>query len=117
MNYADLDIWKESRELVKLMYSLTALFPKEESYGLTNQIRRSTVSIPSNIAEGCGRQSSKETIHFSYISRGSLYELENQVYLSLDLKYITKNNREIILEKITVCKKLLNKFINYRKKK
>lgn len=117
MNYTDLDIWKESRALVKLVYTLTASFPKEESYGLTNQIRRSAVSIPSNIAEGCGRQSSKETIHFLYISRGSLYELETQVYLSLDLNYITKNNSEIILKKTTVCKKLLNGFINYYKKK
>ena len=82
MNYRDLDVWKYSRELVKKVYLLTKKFPKEEIYGLTNQIRRSVVSVPSNIAEGIGRLSNKETIHFLYIAKGSLQEVETQLYLS-----------------------------------
>ena len=117
MEYVDLNVWTESRELVKLVYKLTASFPKEEIYGLTSQIRRCAVSVPSNIAEGCGRRISKETIHFLYISRGSLYELEAQVYISIDMDYVSKIKSEIMLNKITVCKKLLNGFINYYIKK
>ena len=82
MNYTDLDVWKYSRELVKKVYLLIKKNPKEEIYGLTNQIRRSVVSVPSNIAEGIGRQSNKETIHFLYIAKDSLQEVETQLYLS-----------------------------------
>lgn len=117
MNYTELDVWKYSRELVKLVYRLTKFFPKEEQYGLTNQIRRSVVSVPSNIAEGIGRQSNKETIHFLYIAKGSLQEVETQLYLSFDLEYLSEENLKSILEKVTSNKKLLNGFINYYKKK
>lgn len=78
MDYTELDVWKYSREMVKLVYKITKSFPNEELYGLTNQIRRSAVSVPSNIAEGVGRQSNKETIHFIYIAKGSLQEVETQ---------------------------------------
>ena len=116
MNYTELDVWKYSRELVKLVYSLTKSFPKEELYGLTNQIRRSVISVPSNISEGIGRQSNKETIHFLYISKGSLNEVETQLYLSFDLGYISEEELKNILEKVISSKKLLNGFINYFKK-
>ena len=72
MNYTELEVWKYARGLVKLAYLLTKSFPKEEIYGLTNQIRRSIVSVPSNIAEGIGRPSNKETIRFLYLAKGSL---------------------------------------------
>ena len=72
MNYTELEVWKYARGLVKLFYLLTKSFPKEEIYGLTNQIRRSIVSVPSNIAEGIGRPSNKETIRFLYLAKGSL---------------------------------------------
>ncbi len=117
MKYTELDVWISSRELVKLVYELTNSYPKDELYSLTNQIRRSVVSIPSNIAEGCGRQSSKETIQFLFISRGSLYELETQLYLSKDLDYISKQELDKVLNKIISCKKLINGFINYYKSK
>ncbi|WP_299128053.1 four helix bundle protein [uncultured Winogradskyella sp.] len=117
MNYTELDVWKYSRGLVKKVYLLTDEFPKEELYGLTNQIRRCSISVPSNIAEGLGRQSNKETIHFLYISKGSLFELETQLYLAFDLSYISKEQLDNISEKITSCKKLLNGFINYFKSK
>jgi four helix bundle protein len=82
--HKDLDVWKESMRLAKDVYALTTKFPKEEMYGLTSQIRRSAVSIPSNIAEGAGRNSNKEFIQFLYISLGSLAELETQILLSKD---------------------------------
>ena len=116
MNYTDLDVWKSSRELVKLVYLLTKPFPKEALYAFTNQIRRSVVSIPSNIAEGIGRQSNKETIHFLYIAKESLQEVETQLYLSFDLGYISEIELKNILEKVISNKKLLNGFINYYKK-
>ncbi len=114
--YTDLDVWKESRKLVKLVYELTKSFPKEETYGLISQIRRSAVSIPSNIAEGCGRQTSKDSIHFFHIARGSIYELETQIYLSKDLDFIEEKRFELLLLNIETAKKLLNGFINYYRK-
>jgi four helix bundle protein len=116
MEYSKLEVWLEARKLVNFLYDSTKLFPKEEVFGLTNQMRRAAISIPSNIAEGCGRQTSKDTIHFLHISRGSLYELETQYYLAFDQKYINENNFNTALEQIHTCKKLLNGFINYYKK-
>lgn len=90
--YTELDVWIESRKLVNLIYEKTKVFPKEEIFGLSNQMRRCVVSIPSNLAEGLGRQSAKEVIRFLHISRGSLYELETQCYLSYDQNYISKDD-------------------------
>ena len=115
-SYRELDVWKESRELVSLVYLTTRQFPKEEVYGIVNQMRRCAISIPSNIAEGCGRKTSKETIHFLYISRGSLYELETQSFLSKDLKFVSEEELDKLLIQINACMKLLNGFINYYKK-
>ena len=116
-SYTELEVWIKSRELVKLVYQLTQSFPKEEVYGLTSQIRRSAVSIPSNIAEGVGRQSIKETLHFLYIAKGSLNELETQLFLSFDVAYVSEKELKNIFETVTSCKKLLNGFINYFKTK
>ena len=71
-SYIELDVWVEARELVSSTYRIIKGFPKEEMYGIINQMRRCSVSIPSNIAEGCGRQAPKDIIRFLYISRGSL---------------------------------------------
>ena len=116
MEYKKLEVWIEARKLTNLIYDLSKVFPQEEIYGLTNQMRRCSVSIPSNIAEGCGRQTSKDTINFLYISRGSLYELETQCYVALDQKYIDENNFNIVFNQMQSCKKLLYGFINYYKK-
>jgi four helix bundle protein len=116
MEYIKLDVWIEARKLVKQVYSVTALFPKSEQFGLTSQIRRGVVSVPSNIAEGAGRRTSKDTLHFLFVSRGILYELETQLYLAYDLEYITQDSLELLLEQISTNKKLLNGFINYYKK-
>lgn len=115
-SYTELDVWKQSRELVNLVYSTTKLFPKEELYGLISQMRRSAISIPSNIAEGLGRNHTKDSIQFYFISRGSLYELETQSYLAYDQKFINEKQLSELLEQITTCKKLLNGFINYYQK-
>ena len=83
-----LEAWKEAMSLVKMVYTLTQTFPKDELYGLTNQMRRAAVSIPSNIAEGAARSSRKEFAHFLSIARGSLSELETQLLISVDLGFL-----------------------------
>ena len=116
MEYLKLEVWIETRKLANLVYEATKKFPKEELFNLTNQLRRCAISIPSNIAEGCGRQTSKDTIHFLHISRGSLYELETQCYLAVDQNYMNGTEFEIINTQIQSCKRLINGFINYYKK-
>lgn len=114
--YTKLDVWKNSRALVRIIYDITKKFPNEEKFDLMNQMRRCSVSVPSNIAEGCGRQHSKDSIQFFYVARGSLYELETQLYLSFDQNYIDSDDLKMCLEKIEVCQKLLSGFINYYQK-
>ncbi len=115
MEYTNLEVWQEARKLTNAIYNLTKNFPKDEFFGLTNQIRRSAVSVPSNIAEGCGRRTSNDTIQFLHISRGSLYELETQLYISLDQNYLNEEDFKNVSIQILSCKKLLNGFINYYK--
>jgi len=112
-SYQDLDVWKQSKALVRDIYELTKAFPKEEQFGLTNQLRRAAVSIPSNIAEGCGRNHFKDSIQFFFVSRGSLYEIETQIIIAFDLGYISNSDLKNIITKIKSCKRLLNGFINY----
>ena len=116
-SYTELDVWIESRKLVKIIYEACSLFPAEEKFGISSQIKRSAISIPSNIAEGCGRQTIKDTVHFLHIAKGSLFELETQVYLANDLGFVQNKEKEDLLIQITSCKKLLNGFINYYRKK
>ena len=106
-NYKTLDAWKVSMELVKEIYLLTKQFPKEELYGLTSQIRRSAVSIPTNIAEGLGRQYKKDTLQFFYVSRGSIYELETLINIGLMANIISENDFERLLPPIERALKLL----------
>ena len=92
--HKDLDVWKEAMSLVKEIYLWTGDLPREETYGLTAQMRRAAISIPSNIAEGAARDSRKEFIQFLYVALGSLSELETQVFLAREL---------FGLEEATVC--------------
>ena len=92
MNHKNLDVWKKSISLVKNIYSVTRNFPDDEKFGIVNQIRRAAVSIPSNIAEGCGRCSDKELLRFLDIANGSLAELETQLIISEQLGYIASND-------------------------
>ncbi|WP_310426703.1 four helix bundle protein [Chamaesiphon sp. VAR_48_metabat_135_sub] len=90
--------WQLGMDLAERVYLLTDSFPKSETYGMTSQIRRSAVSIPSNLAEGHGRTSSKEFLQFIAIAYGSICELETQILLSHRLKYIETHDSELILE-------------------
>lgn len=83
-----LDVWKKSIELVKKIYELTKSFPKSEDYGLTNQMRRASISIPSNISEGAARQTKKEFIQFLHMAQGSLSELDTHLEVSKNLDYL-----------------------------
>lgn len=112
-SYTDLDVWNLSRQLVKVIYEITNHFPKSEQHGLINQMRRCSVSIPANIAEGHGRNHTKDSLQFFYIARGSLYELETELYLSFDVGYLSESDLLQILELIKNCKKLLNGLIRY----
>jgi len=111
--HEDLEIWQLGIELVTQIYKMTSNFPKEELYGLTSQMRRCSVSIPSNIAEGAARNSDKEFLQFLYISLGSLSELETQLIISKNLGFLNNPNFELIVK---LRRKLLN-FIKYLKNK
>ena len=91
-DYKDLIVWKKAMELTKTAYLLARILPKEENYALGDQIRRSSVSIPSNIAEGYGRTSPRDYARFLSMARGSSYELETQILLCIDLGYIQEKD-------------------------
>ncbi len=113
MVYTELDVWKEARVLVKLMYNQFSKFPKDEIFGLQSQMKRAVISIPSNIAEGCGRNHHKDSLQFFFIARGSAYELETQLYLAFDLSFINQDTFNEVLSQIEKVRKLLNGFIKY----
>ena len=94
-NYKELKVWQKSYELCLEIYRITAKFPTEERYGLTSQIRRSVVSIPSNIAEGYGRKTTLDYVRMLYISYGSVCELETQILLAGDLDLINPLNLQL----------------------
>lgn len=96
-DHKDLIVWQKSMELTRIIYTLTKRFPQGEIFGLTNQIRRAVVSIPSNIAEGFGRNSDKKFIHFLKIAKGSAAELETQLLISRDLSYLTAKDAKSTL--------------------
>jgi len=114
--YKELDVWKKARAFVKEIYIITRDFPNEEKYGLMSQMRRCAVSIPSNIAEGYGQQFKKETVQFLHISRGSLYELETQMYIAYDLSFISEEKLNKLLADLEECRRLLSGLINYFEK-
>jgi four helix bundle protein len=89
-NYSDLVAWQKAMDLVEMVYTATSQFPREEVYGLTNQLRRAAVSVPSNIAEGQGRRSDNDFRRFLAIAHGSLREVETQVLIAQRLHYLTE---------------------------
>jgi four helix bundle protein len=105
-DYKQLKVWNKSIDLVVDVYKATGDFPKEEKYGLISQMRRSAVSIPSNIAEGAGRNSDKEFCHFLAVAHGSSYELETQVIVSERLELINKAICSELCEKINEVQKM-----------
>lgn len=116
MEYSKLKVWQLSRTLTGAIYELTSTFPKSEIFGLSNQMRRAAVSVPSNIAEGCGRRSDRETVRFLYFARGSLFEIETQCYLALDRNYIENETFNRVFELLQSCKRLLNGLIKHCQK-
>jgi len=106
-NFKELIVWQKSRVLVKDVYKLTKKFPADEKFGLTQQIRRAVVSIPSNIAEGSGRETNADFIRFINIANGSAFEVETQLYLALDLEYISKSELEEIIIKLLDVERLI----------
>ncbi len=107
--YRDLDIWKAGIGLVKETYRITESFPKHELYGLVSQMRRSAISIPSNIAEGFRRYHNKEYRQFLYVSLGSCAELETQVTIAKELQYIQESQETELLEKLDhICRMITN---------
>lgn len=116
-NYQDLDVWKKSIEYVTEIYRMTNCFPDSEKFGLTNQMRRAAISIPSNIAEGASRQYDKEYIQFVYVSLGSLNELNTQLIIASNLKYIDAVTNANMLEVSDNIGKMLSGLIKYLKSK
>jgi four helix bundle protein len=99
-NYNNLQIWQQAMDLVEEIYKLTASFPIEEKFSLVSQMTRAAVSIPSNIAEGAGRNSNKDFAHFISIAIGSLYELNTQIVLSERLGYINQSQSQELQKKL-----------------
>ena len=110
-NFKQLHVWQKSHLLTLSVYKISKFFPKEELYGLTSQIRRSAISLPSNIAEGCGRLSDKELAQFLVIASGSASELAYQLLLSKDLEYVSELTHDQLQSDLTEIHKMLNSFI------
>ncbi len=110
-SHKDLKVWQESMDFVEFIYKLTEGFPPSELYGLTSQIKRASVSIPSNIAEGFARKGKQELSHFLYISLGSLSEIETQIELSHRLNFINHEQFTTCLEKVKFIRVLLSNLI------
>jgi len=116
-NYKELKVWQKSYQLCLEVYRLTKGFPVEERYGLTSQIRRSVVSVPSNIAEGYGRKTTPEYIRSLYIAYGSNCELETQILLSGDLNYIKTIELKKLIEEIAEIERMIKALIKSLEKK
>ncbi len=114
MDHKELEVWKCSMDLVSKVYALTASFPKDELYGITSQMKRAVISIPSNIAEGSARKSNKEFLQFIMIALGSLAELETQYLIAIQLKFVEEDEK--VLNSFAEQKRLLLGFRNHIKK-
>src|SRR3569623_1790512 len=111
-NYRDLEVWQKAMTLGKEVYGLTRHFPKEEMWGLTLQVRRSSVSIPSNIAEGNGRGSPQDYVRFLHIARGSLYETQTQIELAHQLGFLPSGPPASLLALSNEIERMLNTIIS-----
>lgn len=110
-SYRDLIVWNKSVNMVTLVYKLLKKFPSDEKFGLTSQIKRSSVSIPSNIAEGYGRNYTKDYARFLQISRGSLFEMQTQLQIAINLEFIKENELAEIKSLSIEIEKMLNVLI------
>jgi four helix bundle protein len=110
-DFTQLKVWHKAHNFTINLYKMTANFPSEERFGLTNQIRRASVSIESNLAEGCGRDGDKEFARFLDIAQGSAYEVRCQILIARDLKYLDLQKSELLLGKINEVCKMITKCI------
>ena len=117
MHWCDLEIWKKSHDLVLKIYEVTASFPKSETYGLTDQLRRSAASVPANIVEGQSRNTTKEYLSFLYNARGSLEEIRYFLLLSHDLNHLSEETYKNLENEYETASKMLNGLIKSLKKK
>jgi four helix bundle protein len=108
--FKDLEIWRLSRNFCSDIYEITSSFPETEKFGITNQLRRASVSVPSNIAEGSSRKSKRDFSRFLEIAIGSLYEIETQLIISKDLKFIRENELQKLLNNLESIIKMTSKF-------
>ncbi|MEY4963289.1 MAG: hypothetical protein RLZZ323_608 [Bacteroidota bacterium] len=108
--FKNLEIWKRSRLFCSKIYAVTSNFPDNEKFGITNQLRRASVSIPSNIAEGSSRASNKDFSRFLEIAIGSAYEIETQLLISNDLEFLEFDTLEILLTELEEIIKMISKF-------
>ena len=115
-DFKELEIWRIAREINKLVYTLTGKFPRAEIYGLTNQMRRASVSVSSNIAEGCGRRTSKDFVGFLHVAMGSLKEVESQLFVAKDLDYLSDGEFNEVIEEVDKLGKKLNLFTQHIEK-
>ena len=106
-NFRDLDVWKKGIEIVKDIYSIAGMFPKQELYGLRSQMQRSSISIPSNIAEGFNRFHNKEYKQFLYVSFGSCAELETQLNIAKRLNFAAADKTDKILDELIYLSKMI----------
>ncbi len=111
-NYKELLVWQKARFFVNEIYIVTKEFPRDELFCLTQQMRRAAVSIPSNIAEGFGRGTNPQILHFLDIAQGSAFEIETQLYLSFDQKYFKKEKCDELLLKVDEIKKMIESLQN-----
>ena len=107
-SFEQLIVWQQSQDLAVDIYNLTKKFPDDELFAITNQLRRAASSISANIAEGFGRQTQKDKLHFYIMAYGSLLEVKNFLYLSNKLSYLSTLDLEKLLQKCTDCQKLIN---------
>lgn len=114
-DFRKLNIWNESIYLVTLVYELIKKLPISEKQGLYSQLSRAVVSIPSNIAEGCAKDSQKDFVRFLKISLGSSFEVETQIIICMKLRYISENEGASIIDKINILQKRINALIKYAK--
>lgn len=113
--FTDLMVWQEGYKLTVEVYSITKTFPKEETYSMTDQLRRSVLSITANIAEGFGRQTYKEKVQFYYMAHGSLTEVKNCLYIARGIGYLTEGNFKSLMNQLSLTHKLLQGLIKKTK--
>lgn len=114
-SFRDLKVWQKAMDLTTVIYELVRQLPREELFALSDQMRRAVVSVPSNIAEGHGRESDKEFVKFLLIAKGSLHELETQLEICIRLQYLSENQIIIAHQSIIEITKMLNSLIAYRR--